>query len=263
MTQLRDAVVLVTGAGGGFGRELTRQLLAAGSQLVLSDRDVELLPVADACDPPGPGKILATIAADLSQAAASDDLYDRIRDLHIAPDILINNAGIGMYGRLDEVPTADWERLLQVNLLAPMRLSARFARDAIARKSGHIVNISSLAGWVAPAGLGPYAASKFGLRGLSNALAAELRPYNVKVSAVYPFFSRTPILDSLQYGELATAGPASLSERWATDPARVMAATLAGIRRDRRHIFPDRPALLIHWIQRYFPGLVDWVTRAS
>ncbi len=257
MTQLRGAVVLLTGAAGGFGRELARQLTAAGSQLVLSDRSEELLSTAAS-----EVAALAAIAADLGEPGACDALYGQLQERGIVPDILINNAGLGLFGRHDEVPDEAWERLMQVNLLAPMRLSALFARDAVPRGSGHIVNISSLAGWVAPAGLGSYAASKFGLRGFSEALAAELKPHNVKVTAVYPFFSRTPILDCPRYGALATENRQSPS-RWATDPARVMAATLVGIRQNRRHVFPDRPGLLVHWVKRYIPGLVDMNVGAA
>lgn len=260
MTNLQNAVVLITGATGGFGQELTRQLLTLGSQLVLSDLDAAKLQaqaIASQKEAKN-GKVLTTIAADLSVPEASERLYARIKELDIMVDVLINNAGLGLYGRMDELPTDSWERLMQVNLLAPMRLSALFGRDAIARGSGHIVNISSLAGWVAPAGFGPYSSSKFGLRGFSEALAAEMRPHNVNVTAVYPFFSRTPILESLRYGELAKS-KSLLPDRWVTDPARVMKATIAGIQRDRLHVFPDRPARVIHLLKRYFPNPLTWI----
>ena len=260
MTKLQNSVVLITGATGGFGQELTRQLLELGSHLVLSDLEAAKLQAHAAASQQdaSQGKILATIAADLAMPAESERLYARIRELEIAIDVLINNAGLGMYGRMDELPTEQWERLMQVNLLAPMRLSALFGRDAIARGSGHIVNISSLAGWVAPAGFGPYSSSKFGLRGFSEALAAEMRPHDVKVTVVYPFFSRTPILQSLRYGELAKSQPLPL-DRWVTDPARIMKATIAGIQRDRLHVFPDRPARFIHLLKRYFPEPLTWI----
>jgi short-subunit dehydrogenase len=284
MTELKGAVVLLTGAGGGFGRELTRQLLELGSHLVLTDLDVSTLAAAppEAADPPGArwreadqphspsghrdgspatGRILAAIAADLSQSGACDALYDRIAAKGIAIDVLINNAGLGLYGRLCDLPTTEWERLMQVNLMAPTRLCARFSRDAIRRGSGHIVNICSLASCVAPAGLSVYAAAKFGLRGLSESLAHELRPHGVRVSAVHPFFSRTPILRSLRCGDLAASDRLSSLEGWLTDPAAVMRTTLEGIRRNRLHIYPDPMARIIHWLSRFMPFVVNGALR--
>lgn len=265
MTQLQNAVVLLTGAAGGFGQQFTRQLLQAGSHLILSDRDeTQLQQVVRAIEAdlkhagtPVPGSVLATFAADLARPDGAQDLYDRALRLNRPLDILINNAGIGLYGRMDEVPRDKWEQLMQVNLLAPMRLSTAFAADAIARRQGHIVNISSIAGWVTPAGLAHYGSSKYGLRGFSEGLREELKPYGIKVTGVYPFFSRTPILQAAGYGSLAQTSRTDL-EQIATDPARVIACVLRAIARDRPHVFPDRVAQLLHRLKRYAPGLLTW-----
>ena len=139
-----------------------------------------------------------------------------------------------------------------------MRLSTLFAGDMIARRSGHIVNISSMAGWVGVAGLTHYATSKFGLRGFSEGLYSEVKPYNVKVTAVYPFFSRTPILQPEQFGTLGSEQQ-PFPEEIATDPAKVMQATLKGVRRNKLHVFPDRAAQGIHLLKRYSPGLLEWI----
>lgn len=260
MTHLQDAVVLVTGAAGGFGQELTRQLLMAGSRLILTDLELDILKKrAEALQyEVKTGEIVACIAADLSSLEDCQTLYQQVKALGIPVDVLINNAGIGLLGRMDEVPLAKWEQLMQVNLLTPMRLSALFAPDMIAREKGHIVNISSLAGWVAPAGLAHYAASKFGLRGFSEGLFNEVKPYNVKVTAVYPFFSRTPILQSERFGTLAD-GLEGLPERLITDPAEVMRQTIQGIIHDRAEVFPDAIAQTTQVLKRYFPPLISWL----
>ena len=262
MTQLREAVVLITGAAGGFGQELTRQLLIAGSRLILTDLDKATLHQrAEAIwSEVATGEVLACLAVDLSSREGSEALYHQVKALGIPVDILINNAGIGLFGRMDEVPTEKWERLMQVNLMAPMRLSSLFAADMIARQKGHIVNISSIAGWAAPPGLTHYAASKFGLRGFSEGLFDEVKAYNIKVTAVYPFFSRTPILQSKRYGAFAQRNP-DLPENWITDPAKVMRATIQGIIRDQLHVFPDSVAKNIHFFKRYAPGFLDWISN--
>jgi short-subunit dehydrogenase len=260
MTQLKDAVVLMTGATGGFGQELTRQLLQAGSRLILTDLDGDRLAQQRAAmqQAISTGKVLACLVADLSTAEGCDLLYKQVQELNTPIDILINNAGIAVFGRMDEVPPQEWERLMQINLLAPMRLSSLFVADMVTRRSGHIVNLSSAAGWVALVGLTHYSASKFGLRGFSEGLQAEVKPYNVRVTVVYPFFSRTPILQSKRYGTLAeTASP--LPDRLITDPAQVMSLTLKGIERNQLHVFPDRIADVAHLLKRFAPWLLDWM----
>ncbi|MBE9124952.1 MULTISPECIES: SDR family NAD(P)-dependent oxidoreductase [unclassified Coleofasciculus] len=263
MTQLREAVVLITGAAGGFGQELTRQLLMAGSRLILTDLDKAVLhQLAEVIQRQiATGEIVSCLAADLASREGCEALYHQVKALSVPVDVLINNAGIAVIGRMDEVPPEKWERLMQVNLMAPMRLSALFTADMIKRKKGHIVNISSVAGWVAPAGLTHYATSKFGLRGFSEGLFNEVKDYNVKVTAVYPFFSRTPILQSERYGTLAE-GSQTLPEHWVTDPANVMRETIQGIARNQLHVFPDAIAKNVHLLKRYSPQFLDWINNA-
>lgn len=256
MTKLNQAVILLTGATGGFGRELTRQLLAAGSQLILSDLDDQLLTelVAQVGSETSSGKIITCIPSDLSNSQGCQALYQAVKTLNLPLDILINNAGIGLFGRMDQVPEPKWEQLMQINLLTPMRLSSLFVPQMIERQQGHIVNISSLAGWIAPAGMAHYSSSKFGLRGFSEGLRNEVKTYNIKVTAVYPFFSRTPILQSEAFGSLGENRP-SLPEYLITDPAKVMTKTIQAIKRDRSVVFPDPMAKIIHLLKRYFPQL--------
>jgi len=257
MTQLTDSVVLITGATGGFGQELARQLLMAGSRLILSDLEEGTLKqqLATLQQERPTGEVLACLVADLSTAEGCDRLYKQVQALNTPVDILINNAGIAVVGRMDELPEEQWERLMQINLLSPMRLSQLFVADMIARRSGHIVNISSLAGWVAIAGLTPYSASKFGLRGFSEGLQADVQPYNVKVTTVCPFFSRTPILQSKHYGTFAKTAK-DIPDRFISNPAVVMRRTIRAIQRNQRYVFPDPIAYLTHLLKRFAPLLL-------
>ncbi len=259
MTKLNNAVIVLTGATGGFGQELTSQLLQAGSQLILSDLNQATLDshAAEITSKVKTGKIIACIASDLARREGCEALWSQIKALNVPSiDILINNAGIGLFGRMDEVPADKWERLMQVNLMAPMRLSSLFVPQMIERRKGHIVNISSLAGWIAPAGMAHYCCSKFGLRGFSEGLFNEVKPYGVKVTAVYPFFSRTPILQSERFGTLAENG-SGFPEHLVTDPAKVMAKTIKAIVNNKLHVFPDKMANSIHLLKQYFPKLYD------
>lgn len=261
MTQLSEAVVLITGAAGGFGQEFTRQLLIANSQLILTDLDKNVLEKQAQIiqSQVTTGKIIACLSANLSSREECENLYQQVKLLGVPVDILINNAGIGLFGRMDEVPREKWEILMQVNLLAPMRLSTLFIADMIARQKGHIVNISSLAGWSAPAGLAHYSTSKFGLRGFSEGLFNEVKDYNVKVTAVYPFFSRTPILKSERYGTLAQEID-EFPDNLATDPVKVIEQAIQGIIRNQLHVFPDAIAKNVQLLKRFAPWSLDWIS---
>lgn len=256
MTTLHRKIVVITGAGGGFGREMIRQFLQAGSYLVLADRDPASLQqaVADVSARlgPVPGKILGFVVADLATDAGCDDLHRQVQAITPLVDMLVNNAGIAYSGPFAAIPQEKWERLLQVNLLAPMRLTAKFLPEMIRRRSGHLVNVSSSAGLVGAPGLAAYSTSKWGLRGFSEAIANEVEGLGVAVTTIYPFFARTPILQSEQFGlvELQT-----LPDWMLYDPAFVVAALLDGIRKRKRHVYPGAIPKLIDAMQRFAPWL--------
>ena len=147
---------------------------------------------------------------------------------------------------------------MQLNLLAPMRLCSLFLPGMIERGSGHIVNISSLAGWVGSHGLSAYCASKFGLRGFGETLAADLEGTGVHVTNVYPCFSQTAILDSPQYGyEQRRTVPAYLI----SEPSDVVARIIKGVGRKQLHVFPDKHSRRIHYITRFAPWLMPLLNR--
>jgi short-subunit dehydrogenase len=255
MTDIKDKSVLITGAGGGFGQQMTRQFRDAGGKLILTDIDERALrsPVEDAGE-----DLLASVTADLATEEGCGVIAGTCAAKGIVPDILINNAGIGFGGRLDHVPRERWETLMQLNLLAPMRLSNLFLPGMIERGSGHIVNISSLAGWIGSQGLSSYCASKFGLRGFGESLSADLEGTGVKVTNVYPCFSRTPILDSPQFGyEQRRVVP----EHLISEPADVVARIIKGMRKDKLHVFPDKHARRIHYIKRFVPWIIPMLNR--
>ena len=255
MTEPANKTVLITGAGGGFGRHMVRQFRAAGAQLILADVSDRAL--RDAIDDAG-DDLAASIVADLATEEGCAAVAATCTSHNVAPDILVNNAGIGVAGRLDHVPRDRWESLMQLNLLAPMRLCNLFLPGMVERGNGHIVNISSLAGWVGSRGLSSYCASKFGLRGFGESLAADLEGTGISVTNVYPCFSRTPILDSPQHGyEERRVVPAHL----VSEPADVVKRIIEGVRRNRLHVFPDKHARRIHYISRFAPWLTPLLDR--
>ena len=251
MTDVANKTVLITGAGGGFGRQMVRQFRAAGAKLILTDVGEQPLQgaIAEAGD-----DLLASLVANLATEEGCDAVIEACVAVDQPLDILVNNAGIAMAGRLDHVPRDQWETLMQLNLLAPMRLTNSLLPGMVERGSGHILNVSSVAGWMGAKGMSSYCASKFGLRGFGETLAADLDGTGVYVTNVYPSFSRTPILDSPQHGyEQRRVVPDYLL----SDPADVVARALEGMRRRRLHVFPDKYARITHYLIRFAP----WILR--
>jgi 3-oxoacyl-[acyl-carrier protein] reductase len=183
---LSSQVAVVTGAGRGIGAAISRKLAALGATVVLTGRRREPL---------------ETTAAALSQLGSSADVFPcDVQDLrsvealtahveqeHRRIDILINNAGIGVFGKpLHELAPHDWDDVLNTNLRAVYYTIRSFAPTMMAARSGHIINISSLAGKNPVPNGAAYSASKWGLNGLSYSVAEELRGHGIRVSVVCP-----------------------------------------------------------------------------
>ena len=255
MTNAANKTVLITGAGGGFGRHLVRQFRAAGAQLILTDVTARAL--HEAVDDAG-DDLIASVAADLAVEEGCNAVADTCASQGVAPDILVNNAGIGVAGRLDKIPRKHWESLMQLNLLAPMRLCNLFLPGMLERGNGHIVNVSSLAGWLGSRGLSAYCASKFALRGFGISLAADLEDTGVHVTNIYPCFSKTAILDSPQFGY---ENRRTVPENLISEPSEVVARMIDGVRRNRLHVFPDKYSRSIYYVTRFAPWLLPLLDR--
>ena len=172
--------VLVTGATGGIGHAIARALASRGAKLTLTGRRAEVLePLAAEVG----GR---AIVCDLSQRGEVDRLLEEAREV----DIFIANAALPASGVLTELTQEQVDRMLEVNLRAPVALARGLAPTMIARQTGHMVFISSLAGKAASPATSIYSATKFGLRGFALALREDLRPHGIGVSTVLPGFIR-------------------------------------------------------------------------
>lgn len=265
MPTLDRKTVLITGAAGGFGRELTRQLLHEGSLLILSDRtQVDLYRAAAevAAELGGPvrGRILGFIAADLASTEGATALAAQAQAIAPQIDVLINNAGLSYLGAFTDVPQDRWEMIMQVNLLAPMRMTAALLPGMIDHGSGHIVNISSCAGLIGTPNLVAYSTSKFGLRGFGEGLGNELERHGIGVTTIYPYFARTPILDSEHFGNAPTP---ELPGGRIDEPRMVIAQLIAGVKADRRHVYPGPTAKLIYQLQKPGPWALPALLRLA
>jgi 3-oxoacyl-[acyl-carrier protein] reductase len=182
---LEGKVALVTGASRGIGLAVAKSLSRLGAKVGLNGRDEKRLAMA-AEDLTKTGGTVAAVSADLSQSAHITSLVRKVQQTLGPIEILVNNAGIGYFGPMHEASEENWNTVLDTNLKAVFLVSKAVIPEMIRLQRGHIVNIASLAGKSAFPGGAIYCASKWGLLGLTQCMAEDLRPHGIRVSAVCP-----------------------------------------------------------------------------
>jgi 3-oxoacyl-[acyl-carrier protein] reductase len=182
---LTGKVALVTGASKGIGFAIARSLGRIGAKVALCARDSNRLDHA-AKELKSAGISALAIRADVTRGDEIASLVRKTEDSLGPIEILVNNAGIGRFAPVQSATEADWDSMLDTNLKAVFLLSKLIAPGMIQRGSGHIINIASLAGKNAFAGGGIYCASKWGLLGLTQCMAEDLRPHGIRVCAICP-----------------------------------------------------------------------------
>ena len=196
---------VVTGAASGMGEQLAHGLARRGSHLVLLDRDAaRLAGVVEAVRRESPHVEITSIVADLAERAQTEAAAAQILREHPRVTLLVNNAGVALGGRFDQVSLEDFEWVLEINLHAPVVLTHRLLPRLTASPGSHVVNVSSLYGLVAPPGQAAYSTSKFGLRGFSEVLRGELAPRGVGVTTVHPGGIKTRVAESARIPAGAT-----------------------------------------------------------
>ncbi len=182
---LEGKIALITGASRGIGLAIAKSLGRLGAHLSVCARDAKKLESAARELEREAGKVLA-IAADVSRPGDIASLVQKTAQSLGPIEILVNNAGIGYFGPAHEAAESNWDSVLDTNLKSVFLLSKAVAPGMIERRSGHIINIASLAGKNAFAGGGIYCASKWGLLGFTQCMAEDMRGYGIRISAVCP-----------------------------------------------------------------------------
>lgn len=182
---LAGRVGLVTGGSRGIGLAIARRLGSMGARVAICGRHAGRLTEASQ-QLGGEGIATFAVVADVTRAADVASMVQKV-EAELGPlDILVNNAGMGIFGLFHERSEAEWDTVLDTNLKSVFLVSRAVAPGMIARRRGNIINISSLAGKNAFPNGGLYCASKWGLMGLSNCMAEELRVHGIRVSAICP-----------------------------------------------------------------------------
>jgi short-subunit dehydrogenase len=179
--------VVITGASRGLGLSMAEAFVEDGHDLFLTARsEVKLYQALESLMGRFPDRTIKAQAFDLGLKQNAVDFGNWVLNLGIVPDVLINNAGTFEPGGVVDEPEGQLETMLQVNLFSAYHLTRVFLPHLMKRRSGHIFNISSVAGLQAYPNGGSYSISKFALSGFSKNLREELKPYSVKVTCIYP-----------------------------------------------------------------------------
>ena len=254
---LRGRVAVVTGAGGGIGRAIALALARRGCHLTLVDIDpagvAETAREAQALGVRAEGRRM-----DVTDRAAVAALPDAVRAAHGRVDLLVNNAGVAVGGTFEQVSEADFDWLMAINFDAVVRMTRAFLPLLQTSDDARIVNISSIFGIVAPAGQAAYCASKFAVRGFSNALRHELEATRVGVTVVHPGGVATAIARSARV-PAGVAAEEIERRRAAADKKLRMPAARAGeiivraVERRRARVLVGGDAAVVALLERLAP----------
>jgi 2-hydroxycyclohexanecarboxyl-CoA dehydrogenase len=248
---LPGALAVVTGAGSGIGRATAHAFAAAGARVVAVDIDetsaketVALL-----------GEGHHAYAVDVSDATAMVELAAMVEREHGVPDVVVNNAGIGMSGRFLDTTAADWDAIVGVNLRGVVNGCSAFGPAMVARGSGQVVNVSSGLGYIASSETPAYSATKAAVLHLSRCLRSDWAAHGVGVSAICPGVINTPIATSTRFLGPNAAKTAELARKGfsRSHPPRIVAdAIVKAVLRNRSIV----PVGVESWLGWYATRLV-------
>lgn len=242
--------IVLTGAAGGLGQALALGLAAKGAQLALVDRNAEGLhqlctQVSQA------GTKASPIVNDFSHVNAIDEVVAQAKQQLEQIDILINSAGILDFTYFSEQNPDRIQQIMMVNSVVPMQLTRAVLPEMQKRNAGHIVNIGSIFGSIGFPHYAVYSASKFALRGFSQALRRELLGSAIKVSYIAPRAIKTPINNALSAQVMAATKTAM------DDPQAVAAVIIKAIEQQKAETYIGQPESLFAWLNGVLPSLVS------
>jgi len=246
--RLKGKCVLITGAGSGIGRALAVEAARRGMTVALCGRRADAL--AETAALLGAGAAHIVIQADVTGPDDRRMLVNRIRERWGKLDVLINNAGIVPGGAVESLTDDALDLVLATNVTAPIALTRDLLPLLLAAQPSRVVNVGSMFGDIAFPLFAAYSASKFGLRGFSDALRREFRDRGVGVTYAAPRATKTEAVDSLE--ALITSVQPRLD-----DPSAVAAEIWRAVEKDARSVYPTGPERMFILLQRLFPGLID------
>jgi NAD(P)-dependent dehydrogenase (short-subunit alcohol dehydrogenase family) len=264
---LQGKKCFITGAASGIGRATARAAGARGALLFVTDRDAVRLEQAVAELHAEGAQVVAWRALDIADVDAVRGFADHLHAHHGSMDILMNVAGISIWGTVENLEHQHWRRLVEINLMGPIHVIESFIPEMIrAGRGGHLVNVSSAAGLFGLPWHAAYSATKFGLRGISEVLRFDLARHGIGVSLVCPGGVDTPLVSTIEVVgvEDRLAQLQALKKRFqkhAVSPEQAARAILRGIERDQYMVFTSLDIRVGFWFQRMFPLPYELVMR--
>jgi short-subunit dehydrogenase len=255
--KLEGSVAVVTGAAHGIGAALSLELARRKCHLALVDRDAATLgATADAAQALGVN--VSRHHLDITDADAVAGLPAAVLAAHGRVELVINNAGVALMGNVEQLTLEDIEWLFNINFWGVVRSCKAFLPVLRVQPQAHIVNLSSVFGLIAPAGQSAYCASKFAVRGFSDALRHELEGSSISVSTVHPGGIKTRIAHHSRRAALFDEQQAAqLADKFwrevRTTPAQAAAGIVKGVERRSPRILIGGDARVIDWLSRLAP----------
>jgi NADP-dependent 3-hydroxy acid dehydrogenase YdfG len=261
MVSLKDKVIIITGASSGFGEDAARLFAKEGCKVVLAARRLDRLQALTNEIQSKGGEAVA-IPVDVSNRNEVDLMVKSAIDLYGHIDVLFNNAGFGRLDWLENLDTArDIETQIDVDLLGVMQVTRAVLPYMLARQSGHIINMSSVAGWIAAPLYTVYSAAKFGVRAFTDALRREVSPFGINVSGIYPGPAHT------EFGQ--HSGNSKVKQNLSRFQGLSMTSEHVARRVVSLAKHPRRVVIIPWWyrvvigFEVLFPALVDWFLKIS
>jgi NAD(P)-dependent dehydrogenase (short-subunit alcohol dehydrogenase family) len=255
MNDLGGLVVAVTGASAGIGRECVLAFARAGARVAAAARRLDRLE-ALADEVRALGSEVLVVQTDVGEREQVRRFVEATVERFGRLDVLVNNAGYGVRGTVEETPVAAYERLMRVNYMGTVHGCQAAIPIMRRQRSGLIVNVSSIVGHRSLPTGGAYAATKAAQISLTESLRVELRGSGVRACSVHPVGTRT------EFGEVAAreSGGDMVDGVGPQQPPRVVAeAIVRCARRPRPEVYPFPAARAIVWLNALAPGLADWL----
>ncbi len=254
--------VIVTGGSSGIGLAFAKKVASFGAEVTLVARRRPLLDEAKASIE---ASIRSVKVHTLELDVAREEDVERVVASHAADhriDMLVNNAGVVMPGRFLELPTREFRQMMDVNYFGTVHMSKAVLPHLVAKKSGHVLNVSSLAGIMGIYGYTAYAASKFAIVGFTQALRAEMWPHGVRVGVCLPPDTDTPQLAfENQYKPAETKAIAGTVKTLSAE--QVASAMVEGMAKGSFEIYPDLGSRMVALGQGVLPGVARWVCDSA
>lgn len=261
MSKLQGRVAVVTGAATGIGRATALELARRGCDTALITRSNRAGLEATAAEIESMGRRATIYMADVTDREAMARLPAEIERAHEKIHILVNNAGVTLMGDFQDQTFENMDWIVDINLWGVLNGSKLFLPALMRQEWGHICNISSLQGILPLTTQTTYSATKFAVRGFSEALRGELAPHNIGVSAVFPGLVKTEVVNAArtdgEESKKAQANLASFVEKYALAPEKCAIKIVDGIEKNRARTLVSGSTVVFDWMKRLMPTLTD------